>query len=154
MLVSATMCVPLYHLVPSSHTTKILLLLVCVAKDLPSATSQPVFPSQVCTLTSMLLGLYFRSSWGSVLPSLFLCFCSYALVLTALHMWCVLMGSDCHQQENQPFPSIIFWLYLLIHARNRIKFMCTQATGHAATCPNQCMLQSTLMISRENQLRV
>lgn len=146
--------VSLCHLVLSSHTTKILLLLVCVVKGLLSAALQPVFPSQVCTLSSRLLRLFFQSSWGRVLPSPFLCFCSYTLDLTALHMQWVLMGSDCHQQEKQPFPSTIFWLYLSVHARNRIKFMCTQATGHAAPCPNQCMLQSTLMISSDNQLRV
>lgn len=141
----------LCHLVTSSHTRKILLLLVCEAKGLLSATLQPAFPSQLCTLPSRLLGQCFQSPWGSIFPSLFLRCYSHAASLIALHLhtpivflWWVVMGSDCHQRENQPFSPTFttFCLHLLVYARDTIKFMCTQATGHAAPAPvNTCSNQ-------------
>lgn len=76
--------VPLYHLVTLTYTRKIPLLLVCVAKSLLSATLQPAFPSQLCTLPSRLLGQCFPSPWDSVFLSLLRCCYSYASYSSSL----------------------------------------------------------------------
>lgn len=60
--------VPLCHLVTSSHTRKILLLLVCVPRGFLSATLQPAFSSRLCNPPIQATGEMFSEPLGQYFP--------------------------------------------------------------------------------------